>query len=59
MKSVLKAVKKKDEEARYQVREIAKPSNVVMESRKVHCDEYCQKSNAIMGSKVFESVPMT
>jgi hypothetical protein len=58
MKSVLKGVKKKDE-GRYQVREIAKPGNVVMESAKEHCDEYCRKSNEIMGSKVFESVAMT
>jgi hypothetical protein len=57
MKSVLKGVKKKDE-VRYRVREIAKPSNIVMESAKEHCDTYCAKSNEIMGSKVFESVPI-
>lgn len=43
---------------RYAVREIAKPTNVVMEGQKVHCDKYCTKSNEIMKGEVFEVVPI-
>jgi hypothetical protein len=43
---------------RYAVREIAKPTNVVMEGQKVHCDHYCKKSNEIMKGEIFEVAPI-
>lgn len=53
-----KPAKQKGDDGRHRVREKAKPSNVVMESAKVHCDEYCKKSNEICGADVFEVVPI-
>jgi predicted HAD superfamily phosphohydrolase YqeG len=55
----MKGSKKKEAaNVRHQVRETAKPSNVVMVGDKVHCDNYCKKSNDICGANVFESVPI-
>lgn len=53
-----KPAKQKDENVRYCVREIAKPTNVVMEGQKVHCDKYRDRSNVVMTYEAFESVPM-
>ncbi len=50
--------KKYEPGVRHMVREKLKPSNVVMEGDKVHCDKYCQRSNEICGPDTFESVPM-